>query len=174
MTTPRRVRAKKKIVAVLKEIFEAFPDLLWFRNNHDGQVYFDRTAKYIAHWSLSNDTFQMEYLVKNLNGPVIYYGRDLDGRLWVYASNTLKNPDPTQPWMVSVEKPDHFMVAVFNTIANRHGLLPLEKSKLYLSSMGLSNCEMPVKEVVDWLNNHQGDMPDELAEACDRARLYRM
>lgn len=174
MSSPRKVRATKKIVAVMKELFEAFPDLQWFRNNHDGQVYFDRTAEYMAHWSLQNGSFHMEFLVKELNGPILYYGRDLDGRLWMFASNTLKNPDPTLPWMVSVEKSDHFMVAVFNTMLNRAGMLPRTKSELFLSSMGLSNCEVPEREALDWLLSHQDDMPTELAEACDRARLYKM
>jgi hypothetical protein len=174
MSTPRKVRAIKKIVTVMKELFEAFPDLLWFRNVHDGLVHFDRVAEYIAHWSIPNGSFHMEYLIKELNGPVLYYGRDLEGRLWMFASNTLANPNPNQNWLISVEKPDHFMVAVFNTILNRNELLPFDKGKLFHSSMGLSNCEEPDRKVVEWLQKHEADMPEALAEACDRAQLYRM
>jgi hypothetical protein len=174
MSTPRKVRAKKKFMVVMEELFEAFPELLWFRNVHDGALRIDPTAGYMAVWSRQNDTFQMEYLTIGLDGPVIYYGRDIKGRLWMFASNSLINPYPNQIGLMSVERPDHFMVAVFNTIVNRHGLLPLEKSSLFLSSMSLSNCEEPAHEVIEWLQKHQGEMPERLSEACDCACLYRM
>lgn len=171
MSTPRIVRAKKQFLTVLERLFIDFPDLQWFRNNHDGNVYLDRTVSYIGHWSLANNTFQMEYLTKELNGPVLYYGRNADGRLFMFASNTLA-PEHLN-WMISVEKPDHFMVAVFNTMAFQAGLLPSVPTVLLNSSMGVSNSEEPAQEVVNWLIQNMDNMPARLADACDRARLYR-
>ncbi len=174
MTTPRIVRSKKKWLKVLTELFNDFPQLNWFRNVHDMEVHFDWTVDYLALCTNPNSSRLLYQLTRYNNGPVLYCGRDLDGRLWAFASNSLANPDPGCGWMISVEQQDHFMVAVFNTILNRAGMLPLIKNDLFRSSMGLSNCEVPDKDIVEWLKIHESDMPEELVFSCDKAHLDRM
>ena len=92
MATPRKVRLYKRLKAVLKELFEEFPDLQWFRNYHDNLVYIERTVEYIAHWSDLDGYIHTYPLTKRLNGPILYHGRDLDGRPWAFASNAMRKP----------------------------------------------------------------------------------
>ncbi len=174
MSTPRKVRLYMRLKAVLNELFEEFPDLQWFRNYHDNLVYIERTAEYIAHWSELDGYIHTYPLTKRLNGPILYHGRDLNSRPWAFASNAMSSLDPSVSWLVSVEEPDHFMVAVLNTMLNKAKLLPVVESDLFRASMGLSNCEVSTPKVIAWLKAHVEDMPDRLSEACDRARLSRM
>lgn len=173
MATPRKVRFQKKLFRVLTQLFTDFPDLQWFRNIHDGQAHLDWTTDYIAGWSNLNGSFHFYYLTKKLNGPILYHGRDLDGRPWAFASNAMTSLDTSVSWLVGVEEQDTYMVAVLNTLLNMEGLMPVEETKLFLSSMGFSNSEEPGREVVEWLKSHMDKMPARLQDSCDRARLYR-
>ncbi len=174
MATPRKVRLQKRLDRVLRKLFADFPDLQWFRNFHDKQVHFDWTAEYIASWSQQSGSFNMYYLVALLNGPVLYHGRDLDGRPWAFASNAMKSLDPSVSWLESVEKQDHFMVAVLNTLLAAEGLMPKDETALFRSSMGLSNCEEPDQKVTEWLRAHMSKMPERLRDSCEKASLYWM
>jgi len=174
MAASRKVKLAKRFSHVLCQLFADFPNLQWFRNIHDRLVHIDWTSEYLASAATLSGTSYLYYLTSELNGPILYYGRDLDGRPWAFASNAMKSSDPSVSWLVSVEKPDHFMVAVLNTLLHQEGLMPKAESELFCHSMGLSNCEEPGKDVVEWLKAHEDQMPEQLAESCDRAHLYRM
>ena len=173
MATPRRVRLQKRLGHALRQLFTDFPDLQWFRNIHDRQVHIAQTCAYMAVWSDKDGSSNMDHLTTGRNGPVIYYGRDLHSKPWAFASNIVKSDDVSVTWLVSVEKPDTYMVAVLNTLLSMEGLMPAEETTLFLSSLGLSNSEEPSREVIDWLMSHMDKMPVRLQNSCYRARLYR-
>lgn len=162
-----------KFESVLRQLFKDFPDLQWFRNVHDKQIYLTETASYIAskvEMGIVNQAYKLTPLA---DGPILYFGWDSDGP-WAFASNLKRSGDLSITWPISVEKQDHFMVAVLNTLLYQAGLMPKAESDVFRLSMGLSNCEDPAQEVVEWLKAHYDSMPERLREACDQARLHRM
>jgi hypothetical protein len=169
MIRPNADNDSKIFLKLLEGLFREFPSLQWFRYK-GGPTRLSWTADHLAYLTSQVGSVEVYFLTTDTEGPVLHCGRDVVGKLWMFASNVNIQSDDV---LVSVKKTDHFMVAVFNTMIFQAGLWPLAPSKLLAASVAISNCETPAERVVNWLLSNMNNMPEQLIDACERAQLHR-